>query len=93
MCGSVFVTYIRHNSSRKGFREKDPGYVEIRANEDLWWDLRTENNISFEVLLHYQRQRESVADMPRDTSTRDPPSLLLLSCMLPEVVRKRLMSM
>ena len=42
-----FVTCNRHNSSRKGFREKDPGYVGIRANKDLWWDLCTENNMSF----------------------------------------------
>ena len=52
MCGAVFVTYNRHNSSRKGFREKDPGYVGIRANKDLWWDLCAESNISFEVLFH-----------------------------------------
>ena len=63
MCGAVFVIYNRHNSSRKGFREKDPSYVGIRANKDLWWDLCTESNISFEVLFHYQRQRESVAEL------------------------------
>ena len=65
MYGAVFVTYSRHNSSRKRFREKDPGHVGIRANKDLWWDLFTESNISFEVLFHYQLQRESVADMAR----------------------------
>ena len=53
MCGVVLVTYNRHNSSRKGFREKDPGYVGIRANKDLWGDLCTESNISLEVLFHY----------------------------------------
>ena len=90
MCGAVFVTNHRHHSSRKEFREKDPGYVEIRANEDLWWDLRTENNISFEVLLHYQRQRESVADMATDASTRNPQYILLVSCKFPEVFRQRL---
>ena len=72
MCGAVFVTYISHNSSHKEFREKDPGYVRIRANNDLWCDLCTESNISFEVLFHYQHQRESVVDMARDASTRNP---------------------
>ena len=48
-----------------------PGYVGIRANKDLWLDLCTESNISFEVLFHYQRQRESVVDMARDASTRN----------------------
>ena len=47
MCSAAFVTYNKHNSRRKGFKEKDPGYVEIRVNKDLWWDLCTENNISF----------------------------------------------
>ena len=82
-----FVTYNRHNSSRKGFREKDPGYVGI-----LWWDLCTESNISFEVLFHNQHQRENLADMARDASTRNPQSFLLVSCKLPEVFRKRLES-
>ena len=89
MCGAVFVTYNRLNSSRKGFREKDPGYIGIRANKDLWWHLCTESNISFEVLFHYQRQRESVADMARDASTRNPQPILLVSYKLPEVFRKR----
>ena len=86
MCGAVFVTYNRLNSSRKGFREKDPGYVGISANKDLWWDLCTESNISFGVLFHYQRQRENVADMARDASTRNPV-FLLVSCKLPGVFR------
>ena len=51
MYGAVLVTYIGHNSSRKGFREKDQGHVRIRANKDLQCDLCTENNISFEVLF------------------------------------------
>ena len=76
-CGAVFVTYNRHNSSRKGFREKDPGYVGARANKDLRWDLCTESNIPFGVLFHYQRQRENVADMARDASTRNPQSFSL----------------
>ena len=92
MCGAVFVTYNGHNSSRKGLREKDPGYGGIRANKDLWWDLCTDSNISFVVLFHYQRQREGVADMARDASTRNPQSFLLVSCELPEVFRKRLES-
>ena len=50
----------------------DPGYVGIRENKNLWLDLCTEINISFEVLFHYQRQRESVVDMARDASTRNP---------------------
>ena len=57
--GAVFVTCNRHNPSRKGFREKDPGYFRIRANKDLWWDLCTESNISFGVLFHYQRQKKT----------------------------------
>ena len=88
MCGAVFVTYNRHNSSLKGFREEDPGYAEIRANKDLWWDLLcTESNISFEVLFHYQRQRENVADKARDASPRNP---VYFACVLevPEVFRK-----
>ena len=36
------TSYNRHNSSREGFREKDPGYVGIRANEALWRNLCTE---------------------------------------------------
>ena len=74
------VRYLSHtidNSSRKGFREKDPGYVGIRANKDRWWDLCTESNTSFEVLFHYQRQRESLADMARDASTRNHSLLRL----------------
>ena len=77
MCGAVFATYSRHNSSRKGFGEKDPGYVGIRANKDLWWDLCTESNRSFEVLFHSQRQIESVVYMARDASTRNPPCFCL----------------
>ena len=46
----------------------------------------------FGVLFHFQRQRENVADMARDASTRNPQSLLLVSCKLPEVFRKRLES-
>ena len=79
MCCAVFVTYNRRNSSRKGFREKEPGYVGIRANKDMWWDLCTESNLSLEVLFYYRRQRESVADMARDASTRNPQSILLVS--------------
>ena len=92
MCGAVFVTYNRLNSSRKGFREKDPGYVGIRANEDRWRDLYTESNISFGALFHYQLQRENVAGMARDASTRNPQSFSLVSFKLPEVFRKRLES-
>ena len=92
MCGAVFATYSRHNSSRKGFGEKDPGYVGIRANKDLWWDLCTESSISFEVLFHYQRQRESVADMARDASMRNPQSFSPASCKLPEFFRTHLES-
>ena len=55
----------------------DPGYVGIRENKNLWLDLCTEINISFEVLFHYQRQRESVVDMARDASTRNPRCLCL----------------
>ena len=36
VCGAVFVTYHRHICSPKGSREKDTGYVRIRANKDLW---------------------------------------------------------
>ena len=43
MCSSVFVTYNEHNSNRRGFMEKDPGYVGTRANKDLWGDLCTKN--------------------------------------------------
>ena len=75
----MFVTYSRHNSSRKEFREKDPGYVRIRANKDLWWNLCTESNISFEVIFDYQRQRESVVDMARDAWTRNSQC----SCLCP----------
>ena len=81
------VRYWSHkvdNSSRKGFREMDPGYVGIRANKDLWKDVCTESNISFAVLFHYQRRRENVADMARDASKRNPQSFLLVSCKLPE---------
>ena len=89
------VRYWSHkvdNSSRKGFREMDPGYVGIRANKDLWKDVCTESNISFAVLFHYQRRRENVADMARDASKRNPQSFLLVSCKLPEFFRKRLES-
>ena len=58
MCCAVFVTCIRHNSSCKGFRENDPGYVGVRANKDLWWDLCTESKVSFGVLFHYHRDRK-----------------------------------
>ena len=77
MCGAVFVTYSRHNFSRRGFREKDPGYAGIRANKDLWWDLCTEGNISVEVLFHCQRERESVTNMARGASTRNPQCFCL----------------
>ena len=81
----------RHNFSRKGLREKDPDYAEIRANIDLWWDLdyAWKTNIVW-LLFHYQRQGENVADMARDASTRNPQSFLLVSCRLPYVFRKRL---
>ena len=92
MCGAVFVTYNRHNSSRKGFGEKDPGYVGARANKDLRWDLCTESNIPFGALFHYQRQRENVADMARDASTQNPQSFLFASFKLPNVKKKRLQS-
>ena len=92
MCGAVFVTYNRHNSCRKGFRGKDPGYVRIRANKDLWWTYAQKTIYRFGVLFHYQRQRESVADVARDASTRNPQSFLPVSCKLPEVFRKRLES-
>ena len=92
VCGEVIVTYSRHNSSREGFRGKDPAYVAIRANKDPWWDLCTESNISFEVLFHYQRQRESVADMARDASMRNPQSFSPASCKLPEFFRTHLES-
>ena len=92
MCGAVFDTCNRHNSSRKGFREKDLGYVGIGANKDLRWHMCTERNTSFGVLFHYHRQRENVADMARDASTRNPQSFFLVSCELPEVFRKRLES-
>ena len=92
MCGAVFVTFNGQDSSRKGFREKDPDYVGIRENKGLWWDLCTESNISFGVLFHYHHQRENVADIARDASTRNPQSFLLVSCKLPEVFRKRLES-
>ena len=88
----VFGTYYGHNSSRKGFREKDPGYVGIRANKDLWRDLSSESNILLGVLFYYQRQKENVTDMARDASTRNPQSYLLVSCKLPKVFRKRLES-
>ena len=84
----VFGTYYGHNSSRKGFREKDPGYVGIRANKDLWRDLSSESNILLGVLFYYQRQKENVTDMARDASTRNPQFFLLVSCKLPEVFRK-----
>ena len=77
VCGAVFVTYSRHSSSRKGFGKKDPGYVGMRANKELWWDLCTERNVSFEVVLHYQRHRDSVAEMARDASTRNPQPIFL----------------
>ena len=79
MCGAVFVTFNGQDSSRKGFREKDPDYVGIRENKGLWWDLCTESNISFGVLFHHQPQRENVADMARDASTRNP---VLFACVL-----------
>ena len=90
MGGAVFVPYNRHNSSLMGFREKDPGYVGIRANKDLWWDQCTESNTSFYVLFHYQRRSESVADMARDASTQNPQSFLLVSCKLSEVFENEL---
>ena len=74
---AVFATCSSHNSSREGFREKDPGYVEIRANKDLWWDLCTERNISFDVLFHYQRQRE-IWQIWQGTHRRETHSLLFL---------------
>ena len=70
-----YTEYSRHDSRLKEF--KNPGYVGIRANTDLWWDLCTESNISFEVPCHYQRQRESVVYTARDASTRNPQCLCL----------------
>ena len=59
MCGAEFVTYSGHNTSRKGLREEDPGYLGIRANKDLWLDLCTESNISFGVQFQYQTKEKA----------------------------------